>query len=86
MGEAWQERWRRKHGDFAVPCVVSGRWLEFSQGGPVRIGEGEALTISVMTEASGERPRKICELIVTREDLIDVLALTEKPKDDSAPS
>jgi hypothetical protein len=79
MGRVGREKWRRRHGDFAVPCVVTSRWLQFSESGTVRIGEGEALTISVMTEGSDDRQRKICDLIVTREDLIDVLALIEKP-------
>jgi hypothetical protein len=75
----WHDRWRRQHGDFAVPCVVSGRWLEFSQRGTTRIDVGEVLTVSVMTDGSGDRPRKLCELMVTREDLINVLGLIEKP-------
>ena len=78
MGESWLTRWRRQHGDFAVPCVVPGRWLEFSQGGSTRIGESEAITLSVMTDGSGERPRKLCELIITREELLRVLSLIEK--------
>jgi hypothetical protein len=75
----WRERWRRQHGDFAVPCIVSGRWLEFSTEGTVRIGDGEVLTVSVMTEGAGEQPRKLCTLMITREDLMSTLALIEKP-------
>jgi hypothetical protein len=79
VARQWQERWRAKHGDFAVPCVVSGRWLEFSQRGSARMMEGEAITVAVMTEGADEQPRKLCELIVTREDLMRVLDLIEKP-------
>ncbi|MFA7238208.1 MAG: hypothetical protein WC058_15210 [Phycisphaeraceae bacterium] len=75
----WQKRWRDKRGDVAVPCIVSGRWLEFSQGGSVNIGAGEAITLAVMTESAEGKPRKLCELIVTREELLHVLNLIEKP-------
>jgi hypothetical protein len=74
-----RQRWRAKHGDFAVPCIVSGRWLEFSQDGSGWSREGEAITLSVMTDGSDDLPRKLCELIVTRDELVRVLALIEKP-------
>ena len=61
-----------------MPCIVSGRWLEFSQEGSTRIGAGEVLHISVMAEGT-DRPRRLCTLIITREDLMGVLALIEKP-------
>ncbi|NOT01153.1 MAG: hypothetical protein HOP29_11050 [Phycisphaerales bacterium] len=79
MSGTWLTRWREKRGDFAVPCVVSCRWLEFSQGGSTHISEGEAITISVMTDGADEQPRKLCELIVTREEIARVLSLIEKP-------
>ncbi len=79
MVTKWQERWKAKHGDFAVPCVVSGRWLEFSQCGSARIREGEAITLTVMTEGADEQPHKLCELIITREDIVRVLDIIEKP-------
>jgi hypothetical protein len=81
MAETWRARWRQQHGDFSVPCFVSSRWLEFSQQGTTRIGAGEVLSIAVMTEGADEQPRKLCELMVTREDLMDVLALIEKPSE-----
>jgi len=80
MGETWLTRWRQKHGDFAVPCIVSGHWLEFSQGGSAQIGDGEAITLSVMTDGTGEQPRKLCELIVTREEFLRVLSLIERAR------
>jgi hypothetical protein len=78
MPNNWKSRWKKKHGDFTVPCVVTGRWLEFSQGGSTRIEAGEVLSLAVMTEGSGEGPKKLCELMVTREDILDVLALIER--------
>lgn len=79
MTTNWLARWRVKHSDFAVPCIVSDRWLEFSQAGSGNTHEGEAITLTVMTENADEKPRKLCELIVTREELLRVLNLIEKP-------
>ena len=79
MAESSYTRLKRKLGDFAVPCLVTERWLEFAQVGSARLPEGEALTVSVMTRGSDDNPRKLCELIVTRETLLDVLNLIEKP-------
>lgn len=79
MSPDWKERWQQRHGDFAVPCLVSGRWMEFSQEGSTRLPEGEALVVSVMTEGTSEQAKKLCELIVTREDILKVLALIERP-------
>ncbi len=81
MREPWEARWRRQHGDFAVPCMVSGRWLEFGQGGTTRLGDVEVLALSVMTDGSGDQPRKLCDLMISREDLMRVLALIEKPSE-----
>ncbi len=79
MTTQWQQRSRDQHGDFAVPCIVSGRWLEFSQCGSARLREGEAISLAVMTEGADGKPRKLCELILTREDFLRVLDLIEKP-------
>ncbi|ODA33360.1 hypothetical protein A6X21_18880 [Planctopirus hydrillae] len=73
----WQERWRKEHGDFAIPCIVSERYLQFSDSGTQRIGAGEVITLSVMTDASEKGPKKLCELIITREELTRVLELIE---------
>ena len=78
MGESWLTRWQQHHGDFAVPCVVSGRWLQFARGGSAQIGHGEAITPFVVTDGNGDQPRKLCELIVTREELLRVLSLIER--------
>ena len=75
----WQKRWQQKRGDFAVPCIVSGRWLEFCQDGSVNLNEGAAIRLAVITEGQDDKPRKLCELIVTRGELLRVLRWIEKP-------
>lgn len=56
-----------------APCQVSGRWLQF----PERAGEysdGTFLTIDVMTENVDGNQRKLCELVLVKEDLLELLA------------
>jgi hypothetical protein len=75
----WQERWRNTYGPLGVPCIVSGRWLQFGESGAGPYREGEYIKIDVMTHGSAESPRKICELVVTREDLQRALNNIKKP-------
>ena len=58
--------------------MVSNRWLQFSTSGSARFKEGEYIQLWVMILNSREQPKKLCELIVTREDLLGVLDLIEK--------
>jgi hypothetical protein len=71
------QRWRNRFGKYGVPCMVSGRWLQFSETFSAFADE-EAIWLNVMTIDSEDRPRKICELCVTREDLMKVLNSIQK--------
>lgn len=59
-----------------VECQVSGRWLQFPETASEVGGKG-FMSVDVMTLGGDERPRKICELILAKEDL---LAMLEKIK------
>ncbi len=74
-----KERWRKERGDFAVPCIVSLRWLELSGSADYRVGGDEVINVDVMTIAEDDKPRKLCGLMVTRADLVGVLQLIEPP-------
>ena len=57
----------------SVRCIVSERWLSFpAEPGP-EFDCGEALAVHVMTRGANDKPHRICELIVTRQDLLDTL-------------
>jgi hypothetical protein len=55
-----------------VPCVVSERWLQFPKQID-RHSDADYIHLDVMTKGAGEEPRKICEVIVTKEELMSVL-------------
>lgn len=58
-------------------CHVSGRWLQFSQTAqqnPNGSGGFDDLTfVNVMTQNADGVNRKICELVLNRQDLLDIL-------------
>ncbi len=78
MADNWHKRVKKKLGDLAVPCMVSERWIQFSTQGSAKCSEGEYFTLWVMTRGADDQPRKLCELIVTREDLQGALDVIEK--------
>lgn len=78
MASNWWKRYKAKLGAFAVPCIVSNRWIEFSQGGSARLEDGEAVTIHIMTQGADDKPRRLCEMVILREDLLSALALVER--------
>ena len=62
-----------------VPCMISGRYLEFPAQSGGHFKGGEFIPISVMTVGNDNQPRKICELVLTREQLLAALAACKQP-------
>lgn len=65
-------------------CHVSGRWLQFSptaqQNPNGSGGHGDLTFVDVMTENHDGVSRKICELVLNRQDLLNILnRMTVKP-------
>jgi hypothetical protein len=56
-----------------APCQVSGRWLQFPERAR-EFTDGTYLAIDVMTCDSDGNPRKLCELVLVKEDLLELLA------------
>lgn len=67
---------RRKNflGPLHVECQVSGRYLKFHKNSSILRG-GEFITLDVMAMPieDGKASKKICQMIVTREDLLEAL-------------
>ncbi|SFT82825.1 hypothetical protein SAMN05192563_1004224 [Paraburkholderia aspalathi] len=67
------ERRRRTNvNEGKAPCQVSGRWLQF----PAKAHEfknGTFLAVDVMTADSDGNPRKLCELVLVKEELLELL-------------
>jgi hypothetical protein len=70
--KTWR-RIRNRRGKRSVSCHVTDRWLTFDETAKKNdLGNGEVGTVffvHVMTDASGDSSRKICELCITLEDL-----------------
>ena len=66
------QRWRNRLGKRAVPCNVTDRWLQFPERSD-SMKEGHFMFVYIMTMPDGENARKICQLCVTKEDLLAAL-------------
>ena len=67
--------WRKNMvGPLCVECQVSGRYLRFHEKSDI-VQAGEFITVDVMAmQMDEDKPsKKICELIITREDLMNAL-------------
>jgi len=74
------KRIENRLGPMAVPCQVSDRWLDFDRESALLAG-GEFIGVRVMTRGTGDQPRKLCSMYITRERLLEVLGKVT-PKDD----
>lgn len=65
-----RKRFRRNKNQ--VPCQVSARWLQFPKDAWA-FPNGTFISIDLMTIGSDENPRKLCELVLLKEDLVEML-------------
>lgn len=76
----YSQRKTNQMGAGYVPCVVSDRWLQFPSESAGHYDEGEFISVSVMTLGSDEKPKKPCDLAVTREDLVRAMSSVKDPR------
>ncbi len=67
-----EQRLINEHGQGYVPCEVSGRWLQFPNESQVVDGK-ELMFVDVMTYDINQNIRKICNLCLSREDILRAL-------------
>src|SRR5262249_5170658 len=63
------ERWKNRLGKRAAACLVTDRWLQFPENSEP-LPDGDYMFINVMTRPDGENVRRICQLCVSKQDLI----------------
>lgn len=61
---------------YRVSCQVSERWLQFPKEAH-KLSGGDFMVIDVMTLGADESERKICELVLTKQDLLQMLEQVE---------
>jgi hypothetical protein len=66
-----------------IPCQISSRWLKFPEKMHV-YSEESYLSIDVMTTIKNEnnetKDKKLCEIVLLKEDLIKLLEEYENPE------
>ncbi len=75
------KRLKARYGARMVPCMVSGRYLLFPEQSAGHLGGGEFIPVDVMTMGGDDKPRKLCEMVITREDLLAALTACKAPVD-----
>lgn len=74
------ERWKNRLGPRAVPCHVTLRWLQFPEQSD-HLKDGHYMFVDVMTRGSDDTDKKICQLCISKEDILAALgAVDAKPK------
>ena len=63
---------KNKRGKYAVNCLLTDRWIKFADTS-VRLDAGEAIILDVMEADADGNDVKVCQLVVTREELLEVL-------------
>jgi hypothetical protein len=59
-------------------CQVSSRWLQFPQTAQAVDG-ASFMFVDVMTSNGDDHEKKICQLILTKEDLLEILKRIQVP-------
>lgn len=70
---SYSQRHKNMMGPLAVECQVSGRYLQFHEKSDA-LDTGEFISVDVMAMPDDGKPtRKICGLVIKREDLLETL-------------
>ena len=62
-----------------VPCQLTERWLRFAEREQFEALDEDLITIDVMTLDDERAPYKLCELVVSRGDLLRAIAAYGDP-------
>jgi hypothetical protein len=62
-----------------VPCNVSERWLRFAEREQFEVLDEDLIQVDVMTLDDEGAPYKLCELVVSRGDLLRAVAAYGDP-------
>ena len=76
---AW-ERHKNKMGKGYVPCMISERWIQFPKQSGGHFGGGEFIYIDIMTKNTEGHQKRLCSLVVTREELQAALDAVKSPE------
>ena len=63
---------KNRRGKYSVNCLLSDKWLRFGETS-TPLDLGEACVVDVMQAKEDDTDERICQLIITKEELLDVL-------------
>jgi hypothetical protein len=68
-----------RRASLTVPCHVSERWIRFVEREQYEVLDEDLLHVDVMTLDDDDAPYKLCELIISRGDLLRAVAAVGDP-------
>jgi hypothetical protein len=71
------QRWKNRLGKRATACIVTMRWLQFPEKSEA-LADGHFMFVDVMTSTDGKDARKLCQLCISKEDLLPALGEVDK--------
>jgi hypothetical protein len=66
------QRWKNRLGKRAVACIVTMRWLQLPEKSNA-LEDGHFMFVDVMTSTDGKDARKLCQLCISKEELLATL-------------
>ena len=72
-GFRYKRRKREDKENKILRCEVSGRWIQFPIVTDLTADNIDYMHLDIMTNGSNDKPRKLCEVIVNRSMLIELL-------------
>jgi len=66
--------------NYRVLCQVSERWLHFPKKASA-LSDGDYMVVDAMTMGSGDKERKLCELVLIKQDLLRMLQQIKTDKE-----
>ena len=78
VGSKKRKRLKQKEG--RIECEVSGRWIQFPEASD-KFSNMEYLRLDIMTMGAPDEERKLCEIILDKQQLLKML--NELPVNDN---
>ena len=72
-GFQYKRRKKEDRENKVLRCQVSERWLQLPIATDLTRDNIDYMRLDVMTNGSNDKPKKLCELIVNRNELIELL-------------
>ena len=68
-----KRRKKEDHENKVLRCEVSERWIQLPVATDLTVSDIDYMRLDVMTNGGNDKPKKLCEIIVNRSELVRLL-------------